>query len=175
MNKGFELLENLLKNADKSKSGLRKLNWVLARVIPFNSPHRIKISKISNERVEAILPFRKRNMNHLKSLHAAAIMTVGEFCSGIWLMKRIGSKYRLIMKSCEIEYFKQGRSDAKAVYDLSDEDWQLKIAKPLKSDGVVQHLCEVNVLDKDENLLALVHVKWQIKDWSQVGKRNPSS
>lgn len=170
MKKGFELLDNLLQKADRSRSDLRKLNWLISRAIPFNAPHRVRILSISDQRVETLLPYRKRNLNHLKSLHAAALMTVGEFCSGIWLMKRAGSRYRLIMKSCEIEYHKQGRSDACAVYEISDEEWESKIANPLRIDGVVFHTCEVQVEDSHKELLAQVNVEWQIKEWSKVGK-----
>ncbi|MEM7162734.1 MAG: DUF4442 domain-containing protein [Bacteroidota bacterium] len=110
------LLDNLLSQAEKSASGLRKLNFVMARAIPFNLPHRIKVQHISNEKVEALLPYRKRNLNHLKGLHAAALMTVGEYCSGIWLMKKMGSNYRLIMKSIHVDYERQGKSSAIATY-----------------------------------------------------------
>ena len=168
--KGFQLLDGLLSSAEKDGSGIRKLNWVMARAIPFNMPHRIKVKSVSNEKIVTSLPYRKRNLNHLKSLHAAALMTVGEYCSGLWIMKRMGTKYRVIMKTISIEYHKQGRTDAIATYELSDKEFQEKIEKPILKDGVVFHTCNVKITNAKDELLADAAVEWQIKDWDKVRK-----
>ncbi|NND77913.1 MAG: DUF4442 domain-containing protein [Flavobacteriales bacterium] len=166
--KGFQLLDSLMASAEKDGSGLRKLNWVMARAIPFNSPHRIKVKSVSDEKVVTSLPYKKRNLNHLKSLHAAALMTVGEYCSGLWIMKRMGTKYRVIMKTISIEYHKQGRTDAMATYELPDSEFKEQIEKPLLKDGVVFHTCDVKITNADGDLLADAAVEWQIKDWAKV-------
>ncbi len=170
MAKGHARLDGLLEAASKGTSGLRKMNFIMARAIPFNKPHGIGVKEVSNERVVAKLPYKKKNLNHLKGLHAAALMTVGEYCSGVWLMKRIGSKYRLIMKSINVEYHKQGRTDAIATYELSESDYESLIKTKLDSEGVVFHTCLVKIQDANDELLAEAKVEWQIKDWAKVRK-----
>ena len=170
MANGLAKLDGLLEAASKGTSGIRKMNFIMARAIPFNKPHGIGIKEVSNERVVAKLPYKRKNLNHLKGLHAAALMTVGEYCSGVWLMKRIGSNYRLIMKSIHVEYHKQGRTDAIATYELSESDYKSKIKTKLDSDGVVFHTCLVKIQDANQELLAEAKVEWQIKDWAKVRK-----
>jgi len=171
MSKGLKMIDGLTVAASKGKAGLRKMNFIMARAIPFNKPHRIALQLVSNEKVIAKLPYTKRNLNHLKGLHAAALMTVGEYCSGVWLLKRLGSKYRLIMKSIHIDYHKQGRSDALAIYELSENEFQEKVKKILDRDGVVFHVCNVKIEDTNGELLAEAKVEWQMKDWAAVRTR----
>ena len=168
MAKGIERLDGLLKAASNGQNGIRKLNFVMSRAIPFNKPHGIGVREVSGQKVIAQLPYKRKNLNHLKGLHASAIMTVGEYCSGIFLMKRAGGKYRLIMKSVQIDYHKQGRTDAVAIYEMTDQEFNSLIMDPLNKDGVVMHTCKVKVYDDQMEVLADVNVEWQIKDWKMV-------
>ena len=113
----------LIRSAQTSRFGLWKLNFLLKRLIPFNRPHGIKIIDLTANRVEVLLPMKNANLNHLKGLHACGLATAAEFSSGFLLLSRLGiENYRLIMQSLEVEYFYQGKTDARAIYELSDEE-----------------------------------------------------
>ena len=88
--------------AKSSGFGLWKLNLGLSYIIPFNKPHRIKVKSISDTKVTTFIPYRRRNFNHIKGIHACGMATCAEFSSGLLLLSRLDpKKYRLIMESIE--------------------------------------------------------------------------
>ena len=89
--------EKYVNAAKTSKFGLFKLNLGLGYVIPFNRPHKIKILEIKDDSVKTIIPYRRKNFNHIKGVHACGMATAAEFSSGFMLLTKLGSKkYRLI-------------------------------------------------------------------------------
>jgi len=159
----------LIRSAQTSRFGLWKLNFLLKRVIPFNRPHGIKIIDLTANRVEVLLPMNNANLNHLKGLHACGLATAAEFSSGFLLLSRLGiENYRLIMQSLEVEYFYQGKTDARAIYELSDEELEEGIVHPLRSQEKVNFECKVELRDKLGNHLCTVKSNWQIKSWEKV-------
>lgn len=141
----------------------------MSRVIPFNRPHRLKVIKITESEVEVEIPYRKKNLNHLKGIHACALATGAEYCSGLLLLSRLGSeKYRLIMESIEVKYHYQAKSSCYASFSLSDEVLNNDILGHLEKDGKVFFKCEIPVEDEEQNSICTVHTNWQIKSWDRV-------
>lgn len=162
-------LTKLLADAQKSGWGLKKLNFVMSRGIPFNKPHGIVVHKVENDTITTKIPYKKKNLNHIKGVHACGLATVGEFCSGLNLLRKIeAKKYRLIMQHLEVEYFYQARKTAYARHTLSDSTVKDEILGTLDSDGVCYHTCKIEIHDEDQNHLCNVFTKWQIKEWSKV-------
>lgn len=138
-------------------------------MIPFNRPHGIRILALSNNSVEVTLPYKTKNMNHLKGLHACGLATAAEFSSGFLLLSRLGiENYRLIMQSLEANYFYQGKTHASAIYNLSEKDLEEKIIQVLKQEEKVNFECSVELKDKEGNHLCDVKTNWQIKKWEKV-------
>ncbi len=81
----------LVEKAKTSKARLFVLTMVTRRIIPFNRPHKISITKLSDHNIETFLPYRKRNFNHLRGLHACALATLAEFTGGFLLLTRLGN------------------------------------------------------------------------------------
>lgn len=164
----IDLAKNI-EAAAGSKWALKKLNFALALGIPFNKPHGIKIYKIEPRAIVTTIPYKRRNFNHIKGVHACGLATVAEFCSGLTLLRFLDAqKYRLIMQKLEVEYHYQAKSDAFARFELSESEVKNNLLIPLELEGKVFHTCEIPVHDKDGNLLCTAHTNWQIKDWSSV-------
>ena len=163
---------NLGKIVQKAKSSaiqLKLLNLALSRMIPFNKPHGFKIIELGDHHLKALLPYKKSNFNHIKGLHACALATLSEFSTGFLLLTRLdASKYRLIMKKIEIEYHYQGKKDAVARFEVTDQWIEEEVITPLQNDDAVTVICEVQIHDKAGNHLTTGRVHWQIKDWSKV-------
>lgn len=68
-------LLQLLQDAERSPIRLWLLNRIVARAIPFNAPHGIRIQRITPFGIQATLPYRRKNLNHLKGLHACSLAT----------------------------------------------------------------------------------------------------
>jgi hypothetical protein len=162
-------LDNLFTKA--SHSGFYKwvLNRTLSFAVPYNRPHRFEITKINADEIEVIMPYCKRNLNHIKGLHACGLATLCEYACGLQLSRNLDmSQYRIIMQQLNMEYFYQGKNTAKVVFRLT-KDWvQKEIIDPLqKADSLIKTF-ELSVYDQHENRLCTGKVSWQIKDWKKV-------
>lgn len=162
-------LNNLFAKAQKSKFWLWVLNIALQRVIPFNKPHRIVVSKITPDGIEAQIPYRRKNLNHIKGVHACGLATAAEFTSGLVLLSKLGTKdYRLIMESIEVKYKYQAKSTATTTFSISEERLEKEVRQPLKTEDAVYIRCEIPVHDADGNLVCTAFTNWQIKPWEKV-------
>ncbi len=145
------------------------LNFALDRMIPFNKPHGFRIVEISDYSLKTLLPYRRKNFNHIRGIHACAMATVSEFTTGFLLISRLDAKkYRLIMQRLEMDYHYQGKMDAFASFTISEEWLKEKIYLPLQQQEAVIIPCEVKIHDSKGNHLTTGKVFWQVKDWAKV-------
>lgn len=163
---------NINKHINAAKSshfGLWKLNVILGLAIPFNKPHRIKIHQLNDFNLSAIIPYRRKNLNHIKGIHACGLATCSEFASGFLLMTNLDFKdYRLIMETIEMKYHYQAKSTCYAKIELSKEWFESEIISPLKLSEKITIINTVNTYDSHNNHICTATVKWQIKNWKKV-------
>ena len=161
--------EKHLTHAKNSSFGLWKLNFGLFRVIPFNKPHSIKINKITDDFIETKIPYKRKNFNHIKGIHACGLATCAEFASGFLLLTRLNSKqYRLIMESISMTYHYQAKTDIVARFNVTNDWLDEHILTPLQSYDKVYIKCTIELYDTKENHIATGITNWQIKDWNKV-------
>lgn len=129
----------------------------------------MKIVEITEDQIKIRLPYVKRNLNHLRGMHACALATVSELACGMFLLTKLDQrKYRIIMKRMEMDYFYQGRMEVEVVFSLTDDWLQQHIFQPLVTAEAVEIMCEVLTHDVQGNHLTTGKVFWQIKDWQKV-------
>jgi acyl-coenzyme A thioesterase PaaI-like protein len=159
----------IVEKAKHSQLYLKILNWSLDRMIPFNKPHGFKIVEIGDQHIKTFIPYKKRNFNHIRGLHACALATISEFTTGFLLITKLDAKkYRLIMQRLEMDYHYQGKTDSFAQLELSTDWFEKHIYQPLKSADSTVVICEVKIIDSKGNQLTTGKVHWQVKDWSKV-------
>lgn len=157
-----------LERAEKSKKAVTIVSFLFYRLIPFNRPHGITVESIEKHAAQTRLPYKKRNWNHLKGMHACALATAAEFSAGIVLLKTIDpEKYRLIMRRISVEYTAQGRTDVLARAELPASA-RAALLDELSSAGVAEVTVQVNVRDISGKEICVAQVLWQLKEWSQV-------
>ncbi len=161
--------DRVVKKAQTSSFYRWVLNLFLRRLIPFNGPHGFSITEIGDYRIKTHLPYKRRNLNHIRGLHACALATLSEFTTGFLLISRLDmKKYRLILQRLEMDYHYQGKMEASAEFVIS-EDWlKSNVYEPLQKHESVLIPCEVKIHDSKGNHLTTGKVHWQIKDWSRV-------
>ncbi len=163
------LSNSLLEKARHSKFYLWVLNTGLSRMIPFNKPHGFKVLELGDYHLKTRLPYRKKNLNHIRGMHACALATLSEYTSGLLLISKLGfSQYRIILQRLEMDYHYQGKMDAEAVYSINQQWLDEKIFQPLKQSESVIITCEVKIHDVAGNHLTTGKVHWQIKEWKRV-------
>lgn len=161
--------EKHIEAARKSKFGLRKLNWGLFYIIPFNRPHGIKVVEIQPNLVITEIPYKRKNLNHIKGVHACGLATCAEFASGLLLLTKLGSKkYRLIMESLEMKYHYQAKTRITARFEISDEWMDQHIFQPLETEDLTYVKCQIELYDEQANHVATGFTNWQIKNWDKV-------
>jgi acyl-coenzyme A thioesterase PaaI-like protein len=162
-------LNAFIERAKHSSFHLWVLNRGLSYFVPFNKPHGFEVVALEDYRVKIKLPYKRRNFNHIKGLHACSLATISEYATGLLLLSRLGfEKYRLIMQRLEMEYHYQGKMDAFAEFIISENWMDTHIYKPLENEGAVVIVCEIKIHDAKGNHLTTGKVYWQIKNWSQV-------
>src|SRR5688572_12028327 len=96
-------LRDLIERSRNSGFGKWLLNFVLARVIPFNAPHHLTVTDAAEGRIRVRLPYKKSNLNHVKSMHACALATLCEYTTGLAIISMISEKeYRIILKNIKV-------------------------------------------------------------------------
>src|SRR6185295_14709571 len=97
------------------------------------------------------------------------LATISEFATGFLLLSRLDQKkYRIIMQRIEMDYHYQGKMDAFAEFNISDEWLQNEIIVPLQSQESIVVPCIIKIHDSKGNHLTTGKVFWQFKDWTKV-------
>ncbi len=136
--------------------------------VPFNRPHRLFVRQVAENSIECSMPYAKRNFNHLNGMHACAIATLGEYCSGLSLLLYFKPElYRLIMKKIEVSYHYQGRSNLHSKCQVNPSDCE-NLLRQLSGVDTASQDMSTEIYDTDNNHIATVCTTWQVKPWSKV-------
>lgn len=161
-------LEDIVVKSYTSKFWLEILNFGLWFKIPFNKPHLLRITSLSRNSITVKIPHKRRNLNHLRGIHACALATASEYACGFLLISRLSAeKYRLIMRSMHVDYIKQGKSEVYVNFNL-DENKINEIKLKLEKEPQCLEVLEVEVRDAKQNLISIAKLEWQLKDWKRV-------
>ena len=159
----------LIEKAKTSSFYLWLLNVTFDRMIPFNRPHGFRIVEIGAHHVRTRLPYKTKNLNHLKGLHACALATLTEITGGFIFVTQLDpAKYRIILKRLEVDYLYQGKTDAYGEFRISETWMEEKVIGPLRTAESVEVVSAVNIADEKGNGLTEGRATWQIKAWDKV-------
>lgn len=159
----------LMEKAKTSKRHLSLLNFGLAKMIPFNKPHGFKLIEIGDGSVKVSIPYKKKNFNHIRGIHACALATASEYSTGLVLLSKLNPKaYRIIMQKLEMQYHYQAKMDTIVSFEITDEWLNSQVIDPLKEQESIVVNCEVKSHDKEGNHLTTGNIFWQIKSWDKV-------
>ncbi|MDA0913071.1 MAG: DUF4442 domain-containing protein [Bacteroidetes bacterium] len=147
------------------------LNFIFKRILPFNAPHGIRILELNEEGVKVRLPSKRANRNHLKGMHACAIATACEFCSGLAVLSKFQmNSYRLIMNRLEVDYLRRAApGDCLARAEVSN-DLKDQILRMIEQDekGAARFQMVSTLYDSNGEAVAIATVHWHVKSWDRV-------
>jgi hypothetical protein len=147
---------------------MKKMNRFGKWIIPFNRPHKLRIVELSDTHCIAEIPYRRSNWNHLKGIHAGAIVTIGELAAGTLLIWNFSlSRYRLILSHIETEYHYQGKTLLHSKAEFRPED-KAKVQQELSEGNSATIEMESLLNDTLGNRVATVRSRWQLKAWDAV-------
>jgi len=162
-------LSALLTKARTSAYSRWWLNRVLPSSIPFNRPHGFEVIPLRDGGISVRIPYWRVNRNHIRGIHACAIATASEMCSGLSILEKLDPKqYRLIMRTLHVEYHYQAKKPATATCVPSTDEITTRVVEPLRNQDAVDYGSTVEVHDADGRHLATATVTWQVKEWRKV-------
>jgi acyl-coenzyme A thioesterase PaaI-like protein len=162
-------LPHLLSKARGSAAWRWRLNFLLPWAIPFNRPHGFKVHPLPTGGISVHIPNWRVNRNHIKGIHACALATAAEMCSGLSVLEQLDpKKYRLIMRSLHMEYHYQAKQDAVATCIPEASEIAERVIGPLVNSDSVDYTSTVRLHDRSGSHLATGTVTWQVKEWGKV-------
>lgn len=162
-------LSALVTKAKTSSFYLKVLNMILLRTVPFNKPHNLRITKLTDDEI-TVMAFNKRpNHNHIKGIHACLLATLCEYASGLSLTMFLPEgEYRIILKTIQMTYHYQAKMDVVVKFKLDKQEIENSILKPLESQEAIFKEFTVEAYDTAGNHICTGLINWQIKAWKNA-------
>ena len=121
--------------------------------IPYSGPIGARVTELRRGYARLQLADRRRVRNHLDSIHAVALVNLGELTTGLAVFSTTGAALRGILVDIRAEYTKKarGRLEARAEFRLPDE---IEDNTP----------CDVTatIRDRDGDTVCIVTATWLI-------------
>ena len=102
--------------------------------------------------MSSVLRDRRKVRNHLKSIHAAALVHLGEMTGNLALSSLQPNNGRWIVKDMRVEYMKKARGEMRAQCSLEDLDW----TESRDVSGVI------DILDPQGDRVCQITMNWKI-------------
>jgi acyl-coenzyme A thioesterase PaaI-like protein len=127
-------------------------SWILGRTARYTGTIGAKIEHLEHGRGVATMRDTARVRNHLKSVHAIALMNLGELATGATVMYQVDGRGRGILKGIGMKYHKKARGLITATCEFEAP------VEPGKYDLEV----EGSLTDTSGELVATVNATWRI-------------
>lgn len=165
----FQAIANLEKKHPKFARFIAML--LLSRISPFNAHLAAKMLEWSDNGCKILVKRRRKVRNHVATIHAGALFTLGETCAGLIIIRNFPfGGFRPLMSDVHATYSKQARDDVTGEAYIPPE----KIAA-MHADLARGEIPKIDVVtdmyDKNRLLIASVTTVWQVKPWKLVQTR----
>ena len=136
-------------------------NFMIGRAVPFVATSRLRITKSTKNEWVATLDNRRRVQNHLKQIHACAMMLIGETIGVMIMAMNLPGDRIPLVKNIEADFVKRSTGNMTGVVKLSDEQIEF-IQREVKGEIVL----EVVITDEEDvsPILMRVTAAWVPKD-----------
>ena len=147
------LLLDLWSRLARLPLGPRVFSWILGRIVPYSGTVRARVVSLAPGEVELVLRDRRRVRNHLASVHAVALVNLGELASGLAITTALPTGVRGIPTRLDTEFLKKARGTITARARF------LVTPPPGESDATLQ----VPLTDDRGELVARVTATWRLR------------
>lgn len=140
----------------------------LSVLSPFNAHLGSKLLEWTDEKCVIAVKRRRGVRNHVKSIHAGALFTLGETCAGLVIIRNFPfARYRPLMSDVSVNYSKQARGNVTGECIIPKETIAHMMAEVAR--GEVPFVKVVtNIRNNQNEIIAVVTTTWQVKQWQMV-------
>ncbi|HEX8694232.1 MAG TPA: hotdog fold domain-containing protein [Longimicrobium sp.] len=132
--------------------GRRMFSFLLGRLVPYTGTIGARVEELKPGYARAVLRDRRRVRNHLRSVHAIALMNLAELVSGLALNFALPPDARSILKGLSIDFTKKARGT------LTGES-----TAPVLQDNAERELeVEATIRDEVGDVVATARARWLV-------------
>lgn len=130
--------------------------WLFSRIlilmVPYSGSLGAKVRELKPGYAQISLQDRRKVRNHLNSVHAIALVNLGELVSGLAMLTALPDGVRGIVTNINVSYQKKARGDLLAECRC----------EPPEVTGDVEHFVLTEIKDADGDTVATVVVTWRL-------------
>lgn len=140
----------------------------LSLMSPFNRHLKARMLEWTDERAVVEVRRIRRVRNHVGSIHAGALFTLGETCAGLVIIRNFPFKhFRPLMSDVKVSYTKQARGDVVGEAIIPPADIA-RMHQTIMQGEVPTIDVTTNIFNDQKEIVAVVTTAWQVKSWQLV-------
>lgn len=97
--------------------GKRLFSWLIGAFAPYSGTIAARVESLARNHARVRMADRRRLRNHLRSLHAIALINLAEYAGNLALAYSMPDNARFIVTGIEMRYFRKARGTITAVCD----------------------------------------------------------
>jgi acyl-coenzyme A thioesterase PaaI-like protein len=136
----------------KWPAGKKIFSFMLGKKIPYSGTIRPQILELESGHAKVQLADRKAVRNHLNSIHAVALMNLGELSSGLSIVAGLSPQLRAILTGFRMEYLKKARGTLTA-----DARCTVPTANVRE-----EHIVSVDIKNEQGDTVCRAHATWLV-------------